>query len=154
MISIHAPAKGATGSRAWPRRKITHFNPRSREGSDGSVLSDNRGVRPISIHAPAKGATPEITQGSPTLSGISIHAPAKGATMYMYIATPSKLISIHAPAKGATNPITSFSGIRTDFNPRSREGSDGPTVSAKYKSAEFQSTLPRRERPGVMAGGT
>ena len=33
-ISIHAPAKGATGT-ARPRSAMTsHFNPRSREGSD------------------------------------------------------------------------------------------------------------------------
>ena len=54
-ISIHAPAKGATfvSSKA-PYEP--HFNPRSREGSDrGDPL-----VKPeptISIHAPAKGAT-------------------------------------------------------------------------------------------------
>ena len=55
-ISIHAPARGATGA---PRRSPlpdVNFNPRSRAGSDISNVEtdfDNG----ISIHAPARGAT-------------------------------------------------------------------------------------------------
>ena len=33
-----------------------------------------------------------------------------------------------------------------DFNPRSREGSDGKLSSIKNTVSEFQSTLPRGER--------
>ena len=33
-ISIHAPAEGATSTRGWQSRGRTHFNPRSRGGSD------------------------------------------------------------------------------------------------------------------------
>ena len=57
-ISIHAPAWGATRQRHRRRHRTSHFNPRSRMGSDehrhdaGADLS-------ISIHAPAWGATPE-----------------------------------------------------------------------------------------------
>ena len=56
VISIHAPAKGATGLSILKSTSVSHFNPRSREGSDflhplySHFLS-------ISIHAPAKGAT-------------------------------------------------------------------------------------------------
>ena len=56
-ISIHAPAKGATGH----RKTITQDYP------------------VISIHAPAKGAT-DILRQSALCRCISIHAPAKGAT--------------------------------------------------------------------------
>ena len=35
----------------------------------------------------------------------------------------------------------------TDFNPRSREGSDGASREDAHRLLEFQSTLPRRERP-------
>ena len=56
---------------------------------------------------------------------ISIHAPAKGATDSRYICPPEPHISIHAPAKGAT-----FASLSSSLEP-----------------AEFQSTLPRRERP-------
>ena len=56
LISIHAPAKGAT---MYPA-----------EASD---------QQRISIHAPAKGATLLATSGR-NVPSISIHAPAKGAT--------------------------------------------------------------------------
>ena len=39
VISIHAPAKGATAAEHWSVDKILHFNPRSREGSDMKVLA-------------------------------------------------------------------------------------------------------------------
>ena len=61
LISIHAPAKGAT-----------------------CLSTNNNTIQNISIHAPAKGATRfggDVNQAI----GISIHAPAKGAT-----APPSK----------------------------------------------------------------
>ena len=60
------------------------------------------------------------------------------------------LISIHAPAKGATAGKTMIiDGIR-DFNPRSREGSDLPCQLRIICKMEFQSTLPRRERPDTL----
>ena len=54
-------------------------------------------------------------------------------------------ISIHAPAKGATFYALRIGDVETDFNPRSREGSDGQSLLAQAPPA-FQSTLPRRER--------
>ena len=59
LISIHAPAKGATES--WERAcaPLRNFNPRSREGSDQREIM-NAFVRIISIHAPAKGATVDL----------------------------------------------------------------------------------------------
>ena len=126
-ISIHAPAKGATG----------RTGPQAVE-------------RAISIHAPAKGAT------STTLlyvldPAISIHAPAKGATLprsghfggdmtfqstlprrerrcYDKGTSSAILISIHAPAKGATERHVNHLIATTNFNPRSREGSDSTST--------------------------
>ena len=79
LISIHAPAKGATGlpgipvasdgfQSTLPRRErrepniysriyLCYFNPRSREGSDLGIWCDFEYDTEISIHAPAKGAT-------------------------------------------------------------------------------------------------
>ena len=78
----------------------------------------------ISIHAPARGATWEHTPPCVTLY-ISIHAPARGATLIAVTAPTAAVISIHAPARGATilTGLYSFSTI------------------------QFQSTLPRGERP-------
>ena len=56
-----------------------YFNPRSREGSDGSGKFAEVFIKTISIHAPAKGATFRLCTAS-TSAEISIHAPAKGAT--------------------------------------------------------------------------
>ena len=54
-VSIHAPARGAT---MWTlhRYGIRSFNPRARAGRD-SVASLQRLLRKVSIHAPARGAT-------------------------------------------------------------------------------------------------
>ena len=81
IISIHAPAKGATHT-----SDLCRF------------------IFPISIHAPAKGATTASVELSDN-SIISIHAPAKGATMIGDVLTDYTGISIHAPAKGATLPV-------------------------------------------------
>ena len=145
VISIHAPARGATGQ------------------------SDSvRAVVRISIHAPARGATRRNGRGLPEET-ISIHAPARGATTDGILLSSSNLfqstlprgerlsqltyqrggfrfqstlprgerqfrfrslaytsgISIHAPARGATAQLTNRYIVDSDFNPRSREGSDG-----------------------------
>ena len=55
---------------------------------------------------------------------ISIHAPAKGATKKRDNGVDHRSISIHAPAKGATSVRYLPHASQTDFNPRSREGSD------------------------------
>ena len=101
---------------------IKNFNPRSREGSDVKMLmSAVEGT--ISIHAPAKGAT-TACRAIIAVARISIHAPAKGATMYFAKFEGMTKISIHAPAKGATFLRMVCKLMLTDFNPRSREGSD------------------------------
>ncbi len=57
MISIHAPARGAT-MLIFPWTFYDHdFNPRSREGSDLGYPLYGRYIINISIHAPARGAT-------------------------------------------------------------------------------------------------
>ena len=37
LISIHAPARGATGLRKINKKVFLYFNPRAREGRDPSV---------------------------------------------------------------------------------------------------------------------
>ena len=59
-------------------------------------------------------------------------------------------ISIHAPAKGATPMIFIPGFIQSDFNPRSREGSDESDQQTAWSVLQFQSTLPRRERLRYM----
>ena len=124
IISIHAPAKGATLCFAitlYPRS--IYFNPRTRKGCDAYEKYPLVLALHISIHAPAKGATKNVVKLN-RLQLISIHAPAKGATNQKIFTRPYKKfqsthpqrvrqsnvewvtrctdISIHAPAKGAT----------------------------------------------------
>ena len=56
IISIHAPARGATSEQQAQSAREYHFNPRSREGSDGKGGMVQK-MSIISIHAPARGAT-------------------------------------------------------------------------------------------------
>ena len=59
-------------------------------------------------------------------------------------------ISIHAPASGATPRILQESIKESDFNPRSREWSDGTPLEDDMWAAIFQSTLPRVERRKLL----
>ena len=77
----------------------------------------------VSIHAPTKGATTTETAEEPVTT-VSIHAPTKGATIGKTPYYTGLAVSIHAPTKGATF---------------------APAVSGQF--LQFQSTLPRRERP-------
>ena len=124
----------------------------------------NSGYHWISIHAPARGATPL----QPQLWGnfrISIHAPARGATRM-----PCRSQTLHE-GSDVMQHLVPFA-FSTNFNPRSREGSDGATlpscrlplrisIHAPARGATrhalnlllkkgFQSTLPRGERPELV----
>ena len=121
LVSIHAPAKGATFRKppfgflglfqfTRPRRarpstktpnKARHgFNSRAREGRD------TRRAR----HIPTEGGFNSRAREGRDWGGtakrpphqVSIHAPAKGATVSGLRACSRIFVSIHAPAKGAT----------------------------------------------------
>ena len=147
MISIHAPAKGATLTPNPALPNCMNFNPRSREGSDALHVYILPTEGYISIHAPAKGATKYVLlhdifhqRFQSTLprrerlcSPISFHSKLQnfnprsreGSDVGQVIFINEDLyISIHAPAKGATWYPDLFVDIYKDFNPRSREGSD------------------------------
>ena len=100
LISIHAPAWGATGS------------------ARGQCVAP-----PISIHAPAWGATAAHEGNashhrfqSTRPRGARLDAMAKGLT--------AGAISIHAPAWGATQSPAPSRVRATHFNPRARVGRD------------------------------
>ena len=99
-VSIHAPARGATGRGSSKISRYQGFNSRSREGSDGEV----------------KHRLP--------LTSVSIHAPARGATGRCVLVCGAFKVSIHAPARGATQLSISIPTYSKSFNSRSREGSD------------------------------
>ena len=99
LVSIHAPAKEATGNTARPNATWR-----------------------VSIHAPAKEAT-----SSDPLTGISTQAfqstPPRRRRPGRLVWLCGARVSIHAPAKEATAAADSAAGME-GFNPRPREGGD------------------------------
>ena len=100
VISIHAPAKGAT---IHPNKDMIDIV--------------------ISIHAPAKGAT--VRAGCICLHSAYFNPRSReGSDNTVHFVIAFCIISIHAPAKGATLRIFHLFCNSQNFNPRSREGSD------------------------------
>ena len=144
IVSIHAPAWGATSLIIVSISRFPGFNPRPRMGGDSSVPSGQL-LPSVSIHAPAWGAT-KGTYGYCGPKKVSIHAPAWGATKsdnhtgkinagfnprprmggddIAIFANIYYLVSIHAPAWGATHGLDYGKTVRPGFNPRPRMGGD------------------------------
>ena len=213
LISIHAPAKGATRSARSPTQGRADFNPRSREGSDQDRPLRDRGhghfnprsregsdADRFNVSHMVSHFNPRSREGSdgrlqtsirknylfqstlprrerlnaavlaPTTTAISIHAPAKGATPYLIwvptcvyhfnprsregsdrsVRSPRRRRDYFNPRSREGSDLSSRSHERPRcyFNPRSREGSDSRSSGRTYPVSSFQSTLPRRERPG------
>ena len=149
IISIHAPARGATRSCRSGLTRSGNFNPRPREGGDLNEIGQSCKLSKISIHAPARGATQFCPDCEKPIQ-ISIHAPARGATRPLLLGLTFGAISIHAPARGATlvaHPrktdgkfqstpprggrltLNFFrSSADRHFNPRPREGGDSHNI--------------------------
>ena len=150
------------------QKYLQDFNPRSREGSDlyqsrilflkflfqSTLPRRERLFNHLAIHIYFHDFNPRSREGSDADGSciqhpsiwISIHAPAKGATRMRYAASCGFYISIHAPAKGATlqkmpQPIFVLR-FQSTLPRRERRG----IIWCITKDSRFQSTLPRRER--------
>ena len=100
-VSIHAPARGATFFFLLGVRGVKSFNPRAREGRDHP--RHQKSTREMRFN-------PRAREGR-DLAGkiilrfgrtVSIHAPARGATIVGGLRAETHGVSIHAPARGAT----------------------------------------------------
>ena len=126
QVSIHAPARGATTRDHVLLSFSLSFNPRSREGSDHSVLYKYILLYVFQSTLP-RGERHFQTLGKSVCQSVSIHAPARGATHTKTGVRFWDTVSIHAPARGAT-----------ELDPFIRK-----------MPKEFQSTLPRGERRSI-----
>jgi len=123
VVSIHAPARGATISIKgnFGKYQVSIHAP-ARGATCASFQAVNSAY--VSIHAPARGATVlelmvkqswilfqsthprgvrrELVREASNGGGVSIHAPARGATHLRNSQSLRSLVSIHAPARGAT----------------------------------------------------
>ena len=79
-VSIHAPARGATGEGWGACRLLCEFQSTRPHGARRAQAAVTPLLGRVSIHAPARGATVGVVRGR--LQGlVSIHAPARGATV-------------------------------------------------------------------------
>ena len=81
IISIHAPAKGATKLKLTNLAFPLHFNPRSREGSDHRII--NIVLMQMNFNPRSREGSDVSDEDNYVIDTISIHAPAKGATAIM-----------------------------------------------------------------------
>ena len=125
-------------------RSRHHFNPRSHERSDVSLVVTSI-ESAISIHAPTRGATGKLQFLYMELF-ISIHAPTRGATNTRTVVIVVLDISIHAPTRGATVFHFHYPLILSISIHAPTRGATSALCVLLYPP-EFQSTLPREERP-------
>ncbi len=129
MVSIHAPARGATRPTMSNPAHIIKVSIHAPARGATSTTWTDLGFLPVSIHAPARGATNAIKRAQ-LARHVSIHAPARGATFhffscfykFMFQSTRPRgarqyrgrkaasivIVSIHAPARGATGHLKYF----------------------------------------------
>ena len=126
-VSIHAPARGATGNLVGLLAAKECFNPRAREGRDIA----NRAVESREL--------------------VSIHAPARGATKEKHYELNRQDCFNPRAREGRDKSARSLTAAKECFNPRAREGRDlfeGCFCGKKT----FQSTRPRGARRRGAAG--
>ena len=166
LISIHAPARGATKAAVCPAALGKYFNSRPCERGDGSARPCHavrcthfnsrpceRGDRPkipksrstaISIHAPARGATPRTSDIKCKYMQFQFTPLREGRLTPLRAKKQAFVISIHAPARGATACRGLRRRISHDFNSRPCERGDAPQVYHRRGVFSFQFT-PLRE---------
>ena len=129
MVSIHAPARGAT--------PVPEPVPEPEK---------------VSIHAPARGATLGPSLGR-CCTGFRFNPrPREGGDHAAYQDGEYSNVSIHAPARGATCRGRGSPRSHCCFNPRPREGGDLLGHLRNLQVLGFQSTPPARgATPGCWA---
>ncbi len=145
IVSIHAPAWGATRAQCGVVIILTRFNPRSRMGSDPQRDSAyprrpsfNPRSRMGSDMRPCSAVPADAVFQSTLPHGERLYRRGYGGCLPVFQSTlphgerpkPREVeplgvyVSIHAPAWGATYCRNSSSIYLQSFNPRSRMGSD------------------------------
>ena len=169
MVSIHAPARGATYLDRLPihHHGVSIHAPRGvRQSALGAYekvyqfqFTHPRGVRPGRNPAAIKVIMFQFTHPRGVRlrhqsrwshrCRVSIHAPARGATRGASGTAAQDRVSIHAPARGATRSYSFLGCWRSSFNSRTREGCDFAKQKRVIGLSSFQFTHPRGVRPAL-----
>ena len=171
IISIHAPAKGATEGGHFrnvtkifqftpPRRgrppisvevgAEVNFNSRPREGGDASANALR--LPPIYFNSRPREGGDGLASRFTVRIFISIHAPAKGATGLLQVGNRSTLPYFNSrPREGGDSPLLDLAGdaVIFQFTPPRRGRRTART--ARMLSKLFQFTPPRRGRPSFAS---
>ena len=105
IISIHAPARGATGT-VLPPITLWTFQSTLPQGERHTTGSSTAASAAISIHAPARGATLQPLTSHLYQGIFQSTLPQGERPSHFHCFTASCGISIHAPARGATRKLT------------------------------------------------
>ncbi len=145
MVSIHAPARGATCVEAALAR-ATQFQSTRPHGA----RRPRRGAPwrwPWGFNPRARTGRDFPDAGLLATMDVSIHAPARGATVQTGRSGVARGVSIHAPARGATGLLRHSDRFAPRFNPRARTVRDRGPVATEVPQIQFQSTRPHGARP-------
>ncbi len=145
LVSIHAPARGATGLIGMAGLALQVFQSTRPRGARPPTQGGQSNGLEVSIHAPARGAT-SSTVYRVAAFGFQSTRP-RGARRSRKLRAKGWFVSIHAPARGATPSSSEDCRRSYCFNPRAREGRDPGQRSIELKLGMFQSTRPRGARP-------
>ena len=121
-VSIHAPARGATGRPLVALPARTCFNPRPRAGGDANWRSTQSFQSWVSIHAPARGATQCWHNASKRTLFQS--TPPRGGRLGRYGIPFGYLMFQSTPPRGGRRPQERVFVQMRSFNPRPRAGGD------------------------------
>ena len=145
IVSIHAPARGATSRHMSTSTRGCCFNSRAREGRDRRDKVRLHRVRQFQFTRP-RGARRYLFGAGVAVATFQFTRP-RGARPTSFVISKNFLVSIHAPARGATQGPARGRRRYARFNSRAREGRDDLRSSAISTTTQFQFTRPRGARP-------
>ena len=163
VVSIHAPARGATWSLPTHRAAIACFDPRPREGGDRQRWSSAHLPR-VSIHAPARGATigahasvrrfrSTPPRGGDLRIGRSYAGfdprPREGGDVDTSRSSCGADVSIHAPARGATRWLATIVADDVSIHAPAR-GATGELAGCRSDSVSIHAPA-RGATPAIRA---
>gem|GEM_PF-92077 len=136
MVSIHAPAWGATHDRLLLLRATICFNPRARVGRDGGPRQAGLSYPWFQSTRP-RGARLGGAFYCPALPPVSIHAPAWGATVQLKDEFYALTFQSTRPRGARPWSTRSAAPISLGFNPRARVGRDGQCPGRRMSGRGF-----------------
>ena len=143
-VSIHAPTRGATGTRAFNSFALSFQSTHPHGVRQLCKCCASRIIPFQSTHPHGVRRNSLYRFGGAFL--VSIHAPTRGATCLSPCSVFLDKVSIHAPTRGATSFLTSDMTTTACFNPRTHTGCDVQVYRKADKSGLFQSTHPHGVR--------